>query len=134
MQTFRPFVSVFLIVQLSGMTSVLSAKENPRQIHDLSDERPNVILILADDLAVGDLGGGDGKPTRTPSLDRLAKESVQFDQAYSASCVCAPARAALLTGRYPHRTGVVTLNMNKHPGLTRLRREVPEPRLMGTSW
>ena len=86
-------------------------------------DRPNVVLILADDLAVGDLGGGDGRVTRTPNLDRLANESVRFVQAYSASCVCAPARAALLTGRYPHRTGVVTLNMNKYPKLTRLRRD-----------
>ncbi|MFG0263962.1 MAG: arylsulfatase [Rhodopirellula sp. JB055] len=87
------------------------------------NRRPNVILILADDLAVGDLEGGDGHPTRTPNLDRLAKESVRFSQAYSGSCVCAPARAALLTGRYPHRTGVVTLNMNKYPKMTRLRRD-----------
>lgn len=89
-----------------------------------SDEpvaRPNVILILADDLATGDLAGGDGHPTRTPNLDRLASQSAVFTQAYSASCVCAPARAALLTGRYPHRTGVVTLNMNKFPDLTRLQ-------------
>ncbi|PHQ37301.1 hypothetical protein CEE69_01220 [Rhodopirellula bahusiensis] len=84
---------------------------------------PNVILILADDLATGDLGGGDSHPTRTPNLDRLANESVRFSQAYSGSCVCAPARAALLTGRYPHRTGVVTLNMNKYPKLTRIRRD-----------
>lgn len=84
-------------------------------------ERPNVVLILADDLAPGDLAGGDGKPTRTPRLDELAKDSARFSQAYSGSCVCAPARAALLTGRYPHRTGVVTLNMNRHPDLTRLR-------------
>lgn len=83
--------------------------------------QPNVILILADDLAPGDLQGGGGSETRTPNLDRLATQSVQFNQAYSASCVCAPARAALLTGRYPHRTGVVTLNQNKYPVMTRLR-------------
>lgn len=84
---------------------------------------PNVILILADDLAVGDLNGGNGQPTRSPNLDRFASQSVRFSQAYSASCVCAPARAALLTGRYPHRTGVVTLNMNTYPVMTRLRRD-----------
>lgn len=82
--------------------------------------QPNVILILADDLAVGDLSANNGGRCRTPNLDRLATQSVRFTQAYSASCVCAPARAALLTGRYPHRTGVVTLNMNKYPALTRL--------------
>ena len=86
-------------------------------------DRPNIILILADDLAPGDLGVGDDNLSRTPNLDRLADQSVRFSQAYSASCVCAPARAALLTGRYPQRTGVVTLNMNKFPTLTRLRRD-----------
>ncbi len=91
--------------------------------HKTDTRRPNVVLILADDLAVGDLGGSDGRRTRTPRLDELAEQSVRFGQAYSASCVCAPARAALLTGRYPHRTGVVTLNMNKFPELTQLRRD-----------
>jgi arylsulfatase A len=84
-------------------------------------ERPNVILILADDLALGDLSARNGGISRTPNLDRLASQSVRFSQAYSASCVCAPARAALLTGRYPHRTGVVSLNMNRFPELTRLK-------------
>jgi len=84
-------------------------------------KQPNVVLILADDLAVGDLGGQHDGRCRTPHLDQLASESVRFNRAYSGSCVCAPARAALLTGRYPHRTGVVTLNMNKFPKLTRLR-------------
>ena len=85
--------------------------------------KPNVILILADDLAIGDLASQNGGVTRTPNLDRLRRQSVRFTNAYSASCVCAPARAALLTGRYPHRTGVVTLNMNRYPSLTRLRRD-----------
>jgi len=82
--------------------------------------RPNVILILADDMALGDLASLNGGISRTPNLDRLKSESVWFSQARSASPVCAPARAALLTGRYPHRTGVVSLNMEKHPEFTRL--------------
>ena len=85
-----------------------------------AEDRPNVILILADDFAPGDFASSNGGLSRTPNLDQLARESVRFGRAYSASCVCAPARAALLTGRYPHRTGVVTLNMNRYPQLTRL--------------
>lgn len=69
--------------------------------------QPNVILILADDMGYGDLGVlGDGS-ARTPALDRLASEGVLLTQHYSGSAVCAPARAALLTGRYPHRTGAI---------------------------
>lgn len=82
---------------------------------------PNVILILADDLALGDLACFNGGRNRTPNLDRLVSESVWFNRGYSASPVCAPARAALMTGRYPHRTGVVSLNMETEPALTRLR-------------
>ncbi len=85
-----------------------------------AEERPNVILILADDLAPGDFSSVNGGLSRTPRLDQLAATSVQFTQAYSGSAVCAPARACLLTGRYPQRTGVVSLNMNKYPELTSL--------------
>ena len=88
-----------------------------------AERGPNVILILADDMAVGDLASLNGGITRTPNLDRLKSESVWFNQAYSASSVCAPARAALLTGRYPHRTGAVTLNMEKYPKLCRIRKD-----------
>ena len=88
-----------------------------------SDTGPNVILILADDMAPGDLASLNGGISRTPNLDRLKSESVWFSQATSASPVCAPARAALLTGRYPHRTGVVSLNMEKYPEFTRLHRD-----------
>jgi len=84
-------------------------------------ERPNVILILADDLAIGDLSIFNKGLSRTPRLDRMVGESVYFERAYSGSPVCAPSRAALLTGRYPHRTGSVTLNQIKFPNLTRLR-------------
>ena len=70
--------------------------------------RPNVILVVADDMGYGDFGCfGDGG-VRTPSLDRLVAEGTCFRQHYSASPICAPARAALLTGRYPHRTGAIT--------------------------
>lgn len=105
------------VICLAGTDASLAAFASP------GPERPNIMLILADDLAPGDLAFRNGGVSRTPNLDRLAFESVRFSQAYSASCVCAPARAALLTGRYPHRTGVVTLNMNRFPELTRLNRD-----------
>lgn len=125
---FSPFVAAILILlslnECHGQApAVQDGDANTKSGSDATSRRPNVIVILADDLAVGDLAGGDGSPTRTPNLDRFASESIQFSQAYSGSCVCAPARAALLTGRYPHRTGVVTLNMNKYPEMTRLRRD-----------
>ncbi len=67
------------------------------------DARPNVVLIVADDLGWADLGCYGSKFHRTPNLDRLAAGGVRFTQAYAASPVCSPSRAALLTGKHPAR-------------------------------
>ena len=69
--------------------------------------RPNVVLILADDMGYGDFGIFSEGRTSTPNLDRLCAEGLCLTQHYSGSAVCAPARAALMTGRYSHRTGAV---------------------------
>src|SRR6476660_8612706 len=66
---------------------------------------PNIVFIFADDLGYGDLGCY-GSKIPTPNIDRMAKEGILFRQFYSASPVCSPARAALLTGRYPTRMGM----------------------------
>lgn len=70
--------------------------------------KPNVILLLADDLGSGDIGCYGG-PVKTPVLDGLAKRGVKFTNFYSAAPVCSPARATLLTGRHHVRTGVYTV-------------------------
>lgn len=69
-------------------------------------ERPNVIIIFADDLGYGDLGCYGSPTIRTPHLDRMAAEGLRFTDFYSAAEVCTPSRAALLTGRYPIRSGM----------------------------
>ena len=71
---------------------------------------PNIVMIYADDLGYGDLGCY-GSKIRTPHLDRMAAEGMRFTQFYSANPVCSPSRAALLTGRYPTRTGVPNVLM-----------------------
>jgi len=69
--------------------------------------KPNVVLILVDDMGYGDFGIFNEGLTQTPALDHLAEQSVCLTQQYAGSCVCAPSRAALMTGRYPHRTGAI---------------------------
>lgn len=67
---------------------------------------PNVVIIYADDLGWGDLGCYGHPNIRTPNLDRMAAEGMRFTEFYTAAEVCTPSRAALLTGRYPIRSGM----------------------------
>ena len=65
--------------------------------------RPNVIVIFFDDLGYGDLSSYGNKLIKTPNMDRAAQQGVRMTEFYSASPVCTPSRAALLSGRYPNR-------------------------------
>src|SRR3954462_8080180 len=65
------------------------------------ERKPNIVLLLIDDLGQTDLGCYGSKFYETPNIDRLAREGLRFTNAYSACTVCSPTRAALLTGRSP---------------------------------
>ena len=71
-------------------------------------KKPNIILMVADDMGYGDFGLYSEGRVHTPVLDDLASESLRLTQHYDGSAVCSPSRAALLTGRYPIRTGAIT--------------------------
>jgi arylsulfatase len=68
---------------------------------------PNVVIVYADDLGYGDLGCYGAKGIATPNLDRMAREGVRFTDFYVAQAVCSASRAALLTGCYPNRIGIL---------------------------
>ncbi len=87
----------------------------------MNSEHPNVVFILADDMGYGDMAHYGNQIIDTPNLDRLAEQGITLTQHYSASPLCAPARAALLTGRYNHRTGAVDVPSNR--GLDRFALE-----------
>jgi len=69
--------------------------------------KPNIVFILADDLA-DDLGCYGSSFYDTPNLDKLAKQGALFTDAYAACPVCSPTRASLMSGQYPQRTGLST--------------------------
>jgi arylsulfatase A-like enzyme len=83
--------------------------------------RPNVVWIMADDMGYADLGCYGQTKILTPRLDAMAKDSLQFTQAYSGSTVCAPSRCCLMTGRH---TGHGTVRANEEPHVPLLPDEV----------
>jgi arylsulfatase A-like enzyme len=95
----------FWLLWLSVVAQVGWISEDAR-----AAERPNIILIYADDLGYGDVGCYGATKVETPNLDRLAREGVRFSDAHAAAATCTPSRYALLTGEYAWRkkgTGVL---------------------------
>lgn len=75
-------------------------------LQDTSEELPNIMIILVDDLGYGDLGSYGHSVIETPNLDKLAHGGMRFTSCYASAPMCSPSRAGLLTGRVPYRTGV----------------------------
>ena len=112
--------------------------------------KPNIIIILADDLGACDLGYTGSKFYDTPNIDGLAKQSMRFNQAYAACPVCSPTRAAMMTGKYPPRTGITDyiggyakgrllpapnanhLALEKSPLPSRLRKPATSPAILAS--
>ena len=78
-------------------------------------DKPNIVLILVDDLGYGDTGCYGATKVKTPNIDKLASEGRRFTDAHSASAVCTPSRYALLTGEYPFRKKLWGPVMNPSP-------------------
>ncbi|XP_078218553.1 arylsulfatase D isoform X3 [Callithrix jacchus] len=72
--------------------------------------KPNILLIMADDLGIGDLGCYGNETLRTPNIDQLAEEGVRLTQHLAAAPLCTPSRAAFLTGRHSFRSGMEASN------------------------
>ncbi|GIZ08867.1 sulfatase-like hydrolase/transferase [Flavobacterium sp. UMI-01] len=91
--------TVLLLLACSGM------KSQSVKTSDAKNTKPNIILIVADDLGYADVGFNGSKDIITPELDKLAKAGTVCSSAYVAHPFCGPSRAGLLTGRYPHEFG-----------------------------
>jgi arylsulfatase A-like enzyme len=88
------------LAALAALAAVCGAQPVPSR-------PPNVVLVYADDLGYGDIGAYGAPRIRTPHIDRLAVEGVRFTDFYVAQAVCSASRAALLTGAYPNRIGIL---------------------------
>ena len=83
--------------------------EGPSEVLNKDDKRPNIILILADDMGYNDIslhnGGAADGSLKTPHIDSLAKNGVRFSKGYAANATCSPSRASIMTGKYSTRFG-----------------------------
>jgi arylsulfatase A-like enzyme len=94
---------------LGGLLPAMGlASFSSTSVADGTDRGPNIVLIMTDDQGYGDLGFHGNEKIDTPVLDRLASQSVRFDR-FFVSPYCTPTRAALMTGRYPLRTGAASV-------------------------
>src|SRR5210317_507867 len=87
----------------------------------MTNQIPNFIFILADDLGYGDISCFGNERIHTPNLDQMAKEGIRFTDFHSNGAVCSPTRAAFLTGRYQQRCGiegVVTAANHRDKGMS----------------
>jgi arylsulfatase A-like enzyme len=87
------------ILAVLGITVLLTSVVSPA----FAGDRPNIVLIYADDLGYGDTSCYGATDVRTPNIDRLAREGLRFTDAHSAAATCTPSRYAMLTGEYAFR-------------------------------
>lgn len=93
---------LFVLLTIVAWTTAFNASQA-----QVGDSLPNIVIVYADDLGYGDLGCYGKQPSVTPNLDLLASQGVRFTDFYSAQPVCSASRAALMTGCYPNRMGIV---------------------------
>ncbi|KAF2362884.1 Sulfatase N-terminal [Trinorchestia longiramus] len=89
--------------------------------------KPNVLLIIVDDLGIGDVGCFGNDTINTPAIDKLCREGVKLTQHLAAATLCTPSRAALMTARYPQRYGL-TGSANAPPVVLHIASRVTLPR------
>ena len=97
------------LVSILMLASLISYAEK-----SVTENKPNIILIMADDLGWGDVGYNGHPRILTPNLDDMASKGAQFNRFYAAAPVCSPTRGSCLTGRNPYRYGIFTANVARN--------------------
>ena len=99
---------IIIILSISFYNSFIYSDSKPSIYPEISNDnnnKPNIILIVADDLGYNDISINGNKLIETNNIDQIAKNGINFTRAYATASVCAPSRAAFLTGNYQHRYG-----------------------------
>ena len=96
------FIPILLAV-IVALSPAMDPNRAGKLVNRLMSDKPNIIMILADDLGYGDLGSYGQKKIKTPFLDQMAAEGLRFTDCYSGSAVCSPARCSLMTGYHMGR-------------------------------
>src|SRR5947209_15829154 len=91
--------AVALFALLAAPVATIQASDGPKSV------KPNILLIVADDLGYGDIGVHGGKAVPTPNIDKLARKGIRCTNGYVSAPYCSPSRAGLLTGKYQTRFG-----------------------------
>ena len=94
----KRIVIILLVLLVLLVSATYKASSRP------TGEKPNIVLILIDDLGWKDLSCMGSNYYQTPNIDKMAAEGMLFTNAYSAAPVCSPARGAILSGKHPART------------------------------
>ena len=104
------FTTFLLNIIFISFTLSCSVSTDNKNDGSLSIQRPNIILIMADDQGWGDTGYNEHALIKTPNLDSMASNGAQFSRFYAASAVCSPTRGSVMTGRHPLRYGICHAN------------------------
>ena len=102
--------SALALIVLSGCGAEIQGGEKPKE-----KGRPNIILLMADDMGWGDTSHNGNPNLKTPNLDEMARAGVVFNRFYSAAPVCSPTRASVLTGRHPFRDKIFFAMVGAYP-------------------
>lgn len=105
--TLRHLAVSLLIVIVLGSTKNLPARMESDARISAEAARPNIIVIVVDDMRFDEFGAGGHPYLQTPHIDRLAAEGVTFTRAFHAVSLCSPNRASIFTGQYPSRHGII---------------------------
>ena len=91
-----------------GCSAIATDKSAKNSSTDFKTDKPNIVLVMADDQGWGQVGYNGHPLLKTPNLDAMAESGIRFNRFYAAGPVCSPTRASVLTGRTHNRTGVPT--------------------------